>query len=130
MRFTELKACIPNISDRMLTLHLKEMEQDGLVERAIFAEVPPRVEYKLTPSTQLLVSIWDQLEVWGSSHRENQERKDQHCDNLPDSPLMHDTQNVNSPTAHLRESRLCQEQKHQLQNFGKTLTQPSAKEHR
>ncbi|MGD9556933.1 MAG: winged helix-turn-helix transcriptional regulator [Mangrovibacterium sp.] len=76
MRFTELKECIPNVSDRMLTLHLKELEQDGLVERIVFAEVPPRVEYRLTPSTQRLVSVWDQLEVWGSSHREIQESKD------------------------------------------------------
>lgn len=73
LRFTELKACIPNISDRMLSLHLKEMEQDGLVERNVFAEVPPRVEYKLTSSTQDLVSIWDRLDVWGNNHREMQE---------------------------------------------------------
>ncbi len=69
MRFKELKGSIPNISDRMLTLHLKEMENDGLIERNVFAEVPPRVEYKLTASTVALVSIWDQLEVWGSAHR-------------------------------------------------------------
>lgn len=73
LRFTELKGCIPNISDRMLSLHLKEMEQDGLIERNVFAEVPPRVEYKLTSSTQDLVSIWDRLDVWGNNHREMQE---------------------------------------------------------
>jgi len=75
LRFTELKECIPNISDRMLSLHLKEMEQDGLVERNVFAEVPPRVEYKLTASTQDLIPIWDKLDVWGNNHRDIQENK-------------------------------------------------------
>lgn len=57
MRFTELKEYIPNISDRMLALHLKEMEKDGLVERNVFAEVPPRVEYKLSRNAVKLIPI-------------------------------------------------------------------------
>lgn len=69
MRFTELKEHIPNISDRMLTLHLKEMEQDGLIKRTVFAEIPPRVEYELTESTKKLVPIWEKLEVWGAEHK-------------------------------------------------------------
>ncbi|WP_057940313.1 winged helix-turn-helix transcriptional regulator [Algoriphagus resistens] len=73
LRFTELKNCIPNISDRMLSLHLKEMENDGLVERIVFAEVPPKVEYKLTESTQDLIAIWDKLDTWGNKHRAIQE---------------------------------------------------------
>ena len=72
MRFKDLKECIPNISDRMLTLHLKEMEHDGLVERNVFAEVPPRVEYKLSTSSEKLVPIWGQIEVWGAEHKKNQ----------------------------------------------------------
>lgn len=75
MRFTELKEHIPHITDRMLTLHLKEMEQDGLIERTVFAEVPPRVEYKLTQSTRDLVPIWEKLEDWGNHHRNNQMMK-------------------------------------------------------
>lgn len=74
MRFTEIKKHIPNITDRMLTLHLKEMEQNGLIERTIFAEVPPRVEYKLTQSTINLIPVWERLEKWGDEHRENQVR--------------------------------------------------------
>lgn len=74
MRFKDLKAYIPNISDRMLTLHLKEMEQDGLLERSVFAEVPPRVEYKLTASSEKLVPIWEQLEAWGAEHHRNQSK--------------------------------------------------------
>lgn len=73
LRFTEFKLCIPNISDRMLSLHLKEMEKDGLIERKLYAEVPPKVEYKLTPSTRKLISIWDRMNVWGNNHREIQE---------------------------------------------------------
>ncbi|MCX2680366.1 helix-turn-helix domain-containing protein [Galbibacter sp. EGI 63066] len=80
LRFTELKECIPNISDRMLSLHLKEMERDGLVERNVFAEVPPRVEYTLTSSTRDLVSIWDRLDIWGNNHREIQESNVQYLD--------------------------------------------------
>lgn len=59
----------------MLTLHLKEMEKDGLVERNVFAEVPPRVEYKLTSIALGLLPIWDQLEVWGERHRNIQKEK-------------------------------------------------------
>jgi DNA-binding HxlR family transcriptional regulator len=73
LRFMELKEYIPNVSDRMLSLHLKEMEKDGLIERNVFAEVPPRVEYKLTSSTKKLISIWDKLDVWGDNHRYIQE---------------------------------------------------------
>jgi DNA-binding HxlR family transcriptional regulator len=81
LRFTELKECIPNISDRMLSLHLKEMAQDGLIDRNVYAEVPPRVEYKLTKSTRELVSIWDKLNVWGNNHREILENKVQCVEN-------------------------------------------------
>ncbi len=75
MRFTEIKKHIPNITDRMLTLHLKEMEQNGLIERTIFAEVPPRVEYKLTQSAINLIPVWERLEEWGDEHRKKQNKK-------------------------------------------------------
>jgi DNA-binding HxlR family transcriptional regulator len=68
LRFHELKTLIPGISDRMLTLHLKELEQDGLVVRTAFAEVPPRVEYALSESARELAPIWGQLEAWGQRH--------------------------------------------------------------
>lgn len=69
MRFSELKKHLPNITDRMLTLHLKELERDGLVIRTVFAEVPPRVEYHLSESALKLATIWKQLENWGNDHR-------------------------------------------------------------
>lgn len=71
LRFGELKKIIPEITDRMLTLHLQELERDGLIRRAVYAEVPPRVEYSLTESAIQLIPIWDQLNVWGHAHRES-----------------------------------------------------------
>lgn len=49
LRFNKLKHYIPDISSRMLSVTLKRMEKNGIVQRKVFAEVPPRVEYKLTP---------------------------------------------------------------------------------
>src|SRR5262249_44907 len=48
-RFSDLKRAIPGISQRMLTATLRNLERDGLLKREVFAEVPPRVEYELTP---------------------------------------------------------------------------------
>lgn len=70
MRFLELKKKLPEISDRMLTLHLRELERDGMVHREVFAEVPPRVEYSLTESAMELIPVWQQLEKWGLRHKE------------------------------------------------------------
>ena len=75
LRFTELKKIIPGITDRMLTLHLKELERDGLVNRTVYAEVPPRVDYRLTNSGQALIPLWQQLEHWGIAHKEGREEK-------------------------------------------------------
>ncbi|MFC7480576.1 winged helix-turn-helix transcriptional regulator [Luedemannella flava] len=55
LRFTELQQQIPGISQRMLTLTLRNLERDGLVSRTVFAEVPPRVEYALTPTGRSLI---------------------------------------------------------------------------
>lgn len=71
LRFGELKKIIPGITDRMLTLHLQELERDGLIDRTVYAEVPPRVEYRLTSSAQSLIPVWQQLERWGLAHKES-----------------------------------------------------------
>jgi DNA-binding HxlR family transcriptional regulator len=74
LRFLELKKHLPNITDRMLTLHLRELEKDGLVHREVYAEVPPRVEYSLTDIAKELIPIWQQLEQWGLQHKERAEQ--------------------------------------------------------
>ena len=70
LRFSELKRILPHITDRMLTLQLRELEQDGLLTRTVFAEVPPRVEYALTASGLALAPTWQGLEAWGNAHRQ------------------------------------------------------------
>jgi DNA-binding HxlR family transcriptional regulator len=66
---------MPNVSDRMLTLHLQELEKSGLVIRTVHAEVPARVEYHLSESARQLAPIWKQLERWGDAHRNIMEKE-------------------------------------------------------
>lgn len=68
MRFGELQQRIPGVSQRMLTRTLRHLERDGLVRRTVFAEVPPRVEYDLTPSGQTLVEPAVTLAEWAIAH--------------------------------------------------------------
>ncbi len=74
LRYTEIKQLMPGITDRMLTLQLKEMERDGLITRTVYPTVPARVDYELTPSARTLVPVWQGLEQWGGAHRELLER--------------------------------------------------------
>jgi DNA-binding HxlR family transcriptional regulator len=68
MRFSELMRAIDGISQRMLTTTLRNLERDGMVKRYLFPEVPPRVEYELTPlGQQLLVPVKTLLE-WVEGH--------------------------------------------------------------
>lgn len=69
LRFSEIRDRIDGITERMLTLHLKELEADGLVIRNVLPAVPPRVEYELTDIARELIPIWRQLEVWGAKHK-------------------------------------------------------------
>lgn len=69
-RFGELKRMIPNITERMLTLQLRELERDGLVTRTVYHEVPPRVEYELTSLSSMLIPICLQLDEWGAKHKD------------------------------------------------------------
>ncbi|AYN02445.1 winged helix-turn-helix transcriptional regulator [Chryseobacterium sp. 3008163] len=70
LRFSEIRRKISGITERMLTLQLREMEKEGLVKRTVHAEVPPRVDYELTAIAEELVPIWKQLDHWGKKHRE------------------------------------------------------------
>ena len=64
-RFGELKRGLEGISEKVLAQHLRELEKDGIIERKIYAEVPPKVEYSLTPSGKTLKPILDAMHEWG-----------------------------------------------------------------
>lgn len=68
LRYTELQRQAPGISQRMLTLTLRQLQQDGLITREAFAEVPPRVEYSLTPLGRGLHEIATSLIDWAAEH--------------------------------------------------------------
>ena len=68
MRFSELRRSVDGISQRMLTVTLRGLERDGLVEREIFAEVPPRVQYSLTPMGASLLDVVGALVDWSAGH--------------------------------------------------------------
>ncbi|PZQ90416.1 MAG: transcriptional regulator [Leifsonia xyli] len=74
LRFTELRTHIPGISQRMLTLTLRQLERDGLLVRTVHAEVPPRVEYELTPMGASLVDASIALLSWAMEHQSAIER--------------------------------------------------------
>ncbi|MDQ0242501.1 DNA-binding HxlR family transcriptional regulator [Bacillus fengqiuensis] len=72
-RFTELKHLIPNITQKMLTSQLRELEEDGLVHREVYPVVPPKVEYSLTEQGESLMPIVKMLEDWGINYMKQTE---------------------------------------------------------
>jgi DNA-binding HxlR family transcriptional regulator len=68
-RFGELRRLMPRVTQRMLTLQLRELEEDGLVRRTVFAEVPPRVEYELTAFGRSLEPILQAMCEWGMRYK-------------------------------------------------------------
>ena len=68
-RFGELKRSIGAVSQKVLTAQLRDMEEDGLLFRTVYAEVPPRVEYTLTSLGMRLKPILDAMEKWGKDYK-------------------------------------------------------------
>lgn len=68
-RFGELRRSIGSISQKVLTSQLRQMEAAGLVHREVYAEVPPRVEYSLTPLGKSLKPVLDALRGWGENYK-------------------------------------------------------------
>lgn len=68
MRPGEMKRKIPNISQKVLTQQLRELERDGIIVRTVYQEVPPRVEYSLSEYGNTLGDILDRLCAWGEMH--------------------------------------------------------------
>lgn len=71
-RFGELKKSIGNVSQKVLTAQLRAMEENGLVHRQVYAEVPPRVEYSLTDLGRSLKPILDSMWAWGEGYQKQQ----------------------------------------------------------
>lgn len=69
MRFSELRRQIEGISQRMLTLTVRNLERDGLISRTVFPEIPPRVEYELTKLGNTLLVPISGLAEWAADHR-------------------------------------------------------------
>jgi len=67
-RFGELRQSIPGVTQHMLTTQLRDLEANGLVKRTVYPEVPPRVEYEITPSAQALKPVFDELFKWSQEH--------------------------------------------------------------
>lgn len=71
-RFGELKKSIGNVSQKVLTAQLRQMEDSGLLTRTVYPEVPPRVEYTLTNLGRSLKPILDAMWTWGENYKQNQ----------------------------------------------------------
>ncbi|MFV0422893.1 winged helix-turn-helix transcriptional regulator [Oleidesulfovibrio sp.] len=69
-RFGELRRSIPNITQKMLTQQLRELERDGIVDRKVYPEVPPKVEYTLSETGQTIMPVLKQLCKWGKDYEE------------------------------------------------------------
>ena len=72
LRFGELKKSVSNVSQKVLTAQLRTMEESGLVNRKVYAEVPPRVEYSLTELGKSLKPILDSMRAWGEAYKAKQ----------------------------------------------------------
>jgi len=70
-RFGQLKKALGGVSQKVLTQHLRAMEENGLVHREVFAEVPPRVEYSLTEVGRSLQPVHDAMWRWGEAYKAN-----------------------------------------------------------
>lgn len=74
VRFNEMKRYLGRITDKTLSVNLKELEADRLIARKEYPQIPPKVEYRLTERGESLMKVLDQLCIWGETHR------------LPDEP--------------------------------------------
>jgi DNA-binding HxlR family transcriptional regulator len=73
-RFNELRRQIPGTTQKMLTQQLRELENDGIIHRKVFAQVPPKVEYSLTSYGNTLRPILELMCAWGIKHQSRRKR--------------------------------------------------------
>lgn len=75
-RFGELKRSLGNVTQKVLTAQLRDMEENGLVHRQVYAEVPPRVEYSLTDLGKSLKLVLDAMWAWGAGYQKQNRAKE------------------------------------------------------
>jgi len=73
-RFGEIQHLINGVTHKMLAQQLRELEADGLIQRTVYAEVPPRVEYSLTAYGKTLIPLLNSMAQWGLEHEQNTTR--------------------------------------------------------
>ena len=71
-RFNELQKSLDGISQKVLTDNLRSMETDGIITRTVYAEVPPRVEYALSPLGESMRPILNSMQAWGAAYKRGQ----------------------------------------------------------
>lgn len=76
IRFNEMRRLMPDITQRMLTKQLRELEEAQLISRTVYPEVPPRVEYSITDYGLSLAPVIESLQRWGRQHLEKQQHSD------------------------------------------------------
>jgi len=74
-RFGELQRLIPHITKKMLTQQLRELERDKIIERKVFHQVPPKVEYSLSKYGKSLKPVLELMANWGTTHRAKNSKK-------------------------------------------------------
>ena len=75
IRFNEFRRIIPEITQKMLTQQLRTLEEDGLINREIYNQVPPMVEYSLSEEGKELIPILERMDEWGKNHVANYKEK-------------------------------------------------------
>lgn len=68
MRFSELQHVMPGVTQKVLTSHLRDLEHEGIVERVVYPQVPPKVEYSMTEYGKSLQTILEMMHEWGEAH--------------------------------------------------------------
>ncbi|OXM83944.1 winged helix-turn-helix transcriptional regulator [Paenibacillus rigui] len=77
LRFNTLKRSVPGITQKMLTVQLRELEDEDIIRRVVFPEIPPKVEYSMTDYGRSLEPVLEAMHQWGTRHSlRKQEKKD------------------------------------------------------
>ncbi|OWA35793.1 transcriptional regulator [Saccharibacillus sp. O16] len=86
LRFNELRRLLPHVTQRMLTLHLRELEEEEIITRVVYPQVPPKVEYSITEYGKSLAPVLEVLHRWGTVHVERKQLKQSQSDEIEADP--------------------------------------------